>query len=167
MTNARRHPNVVNRDEIEPSDRKQGKFHIRGRRFGPHAGNVQLGGQLLELAPGERAFPFHFHCANEEATYVLSGTGSVRMGDQQIPIRAGDWIAHPVGPEHAHQMINDGDEPLVYLCISTQHKCEIAGYPDSNKIGVVAGPSFDAPWVRQIHHRGESLGYYDDEPDAQ
>jgi hypothetical protein len=29
-----------------------------------------------------------------------------------------------------------------------------------------AGPSWNVPWVRQIHRKGESLGYYDDEPDA-
>jgi uncharacterized cupin superfamily protein len=163
----RRHPNVVNRDEIEPVEIGQGKFHVRGRRFGPHAGNQQLGGQLMELHPGDRAFPFHFHCANEEACFVVSGTGTVRIGDARVAIRAGDWIAHPIGPDHAHQIINDGTEPLVYLCISTQHKCEVVGYPDSKKVAMSAGPSRESPWVRQIHRQGESMGYYDDEPDAQ
>jgi uncharacterized cupin superfamily protein len=166
MTTSRRHPNVINKDEIEPTETGQGKFHVRGRRFGPHAGNLQLGGQLLELLPGERSFPFHYHCANEETCYVISGRGTVRIGDARVAIRAGDWIAHPVGPDGAHQMINDGDEPLVYLCISTQHKCEVVGYPDSKKVAMAAGPSFAQAWVRQIHRAGESLGYYDDEPDA-
>ena len=166
MTSQRRHPNVINQDELEVREMSQGKFHMRSRRFGPHAGNQQLGGQLLELAPGERAFPFHYHCANEEAIYVVSGTGTIRIGDARVAVRAGDWIAHPVGPDHAHQMINDSDAPLVYLCLSTQHKCEVVGYPDSQKVAMVAGPSFDHPWVRQIHRAGESLGYYDDEPDA-
>jgi uncharacterized cupin superfamily protein len=138
----RRHPHVVNKDEVDLQDRSQGKFHVRGRRFGPSAGNVQLGGQLLELLPGERAFPMHFHCANEEAVFVVSGTGTARIGEARVPVRAGDWIAHPVGPEHAHQMINDGTEPLVYLVISTQHKCEIIGYPDSKKVVVGAGHRF-------------------------
>ena len=166
MTTPRRHPNVINQDEIEARELAQGKFRMRGRRFGPHAGNQQLGGQLVELAPGARAFPLHYHCANEEAIYVVSGTGTIRIGDARVAVRAGDWIAHPVGPDHAHQMINDSDAPLVYLCLSTQHKCEVVGYPDSKKVAMVAGPSFDHPWVRQIHRAGESLGYYDDEPDA-
>ena len=166
MSTNRRHPNVVNQHEIDPVDTRQGKFHVRSWRFGPQAGNQQLGGQILELLPGERAFPFHFHCANEEAIYVVSGSGTVRLGEARIPVRAGDWIAHPAGPEHSHQMINDGDTKLVYLCISTQHKCEVVGYPDSNKVAMSAGPSWNNPWVRQIHRKGESLGYYDDEPDA-
>jgi uncharacterized cupin superfamily protein len=68
-------------------------------------------------------------------------------------------------------MINDGDAPLVYLCLSTQHKCEVVGYPDSNKVAMSAGPSVvDArgaareqkkePWVRQKHRKGESHAYY-------
>ena len=166
MSTPRRHPNVINQDEIEARELAQGKFRMRGRRFGPHAGNQQLGGQLVELAPGARSFPFHYHCANEEAIYVVAGTGTIRLGDARVAVRAGDWIAHPVGPDHAHQMINDSDAPLVYLCLSTQHKCEVVGYPDSKKVAMVAGPSFDDPWVRQIHRKGESLGYYDDEPDA-
>jgi uncharacterized cupin superfamily protein len=166
MSPQRRHPNVVNRDEIEPTETRQGHFHVRSRRLAQHAGNEQLGGQLLELGPGERAFPFHFHCAREEAIYVVSGRGTMRFGDARVAVRAGDWIAHPVGPEHAHQMINDSDAPLVYLCVSTLQKCEVVGYPDSNKVAMMAGASWEAPWVRQIHRKGESLGYYDDEPDA-
>ena len=167
MASDRRHPNVINRDEVEPMDRQQGKFHVHGRRFGPHTGNQQLGGQLLELAPGERSFPLHYHCANEEAIFIVSGTGTARIGEQRVAVRAGDWIAFPVGPEHAHQMVNDSDGPLVYLCISTQHKCEVVGYPDSKKVAMSAGPNWNAPWVRQIHRTGESLDYYDGEPDAQ
>jgi len=167
MTQSRRHPNVINWDEVEPTESRKGKFHVHARQLGRSAGNEQLGAQLLELAPGERAYPFHFHCGIEEAVFVVSGRGTVRIGEQRIPIRAGDWIAHPTGPEHAHQVLNDSDAPLVYLCVSTRQKHEIVGYPDSNKVAVFAGPSFQEPWVRQINRRGESLGYYDDEPDAQ
>lgn len=166
MTTERRHPNVINQDELQATEMGQGKFKVRGKRFGQHTGNQQLGGQLLVLQPGERAFPLHYHCMNEEAIYVISGTGTARIGETRVSVRAGDWIAHPIGPDHAHQMINDGDGPLVYLAISTQHKCEVVGYPDSKKVAMSAGPSWDKPWVRQIHRQGESLGYYDDEPDA-
>ncbi|HVJ20068.1 MAG TPA: cupin domain-containing protein [Polyangiaceae bacterium] len=166
MTQNRRHPNVINQDEVEPFETQQGKFHMRARQLGRSAGNEQLGAQVLELAPGECAFPFHFHCAKEEAIYVLSGRGTVRLGDERVPVRAGDWIAHPAGPTHAHQMINDSEAPLVYLAISTQQKCEIVGYPDSNKMAFFSGPSFNEPWARQIVRKGETLGYYDDEPDA-
>jgi uncharacterized cupin superfamily protein len=165
MTTERRHPNVAHRDEVEPYEMKKGKHHIVGRILGRAAGSQQLGATLTELAPGAISFPFHYHCANEEAIFVVSGTGTARIGDARIAVRPGDWIAHPVGPSYAHQMINDGNEPLVYLCVSTTHKCEVVGYPDSKKFASRAGESFDKPWIRTIT-RTESLDYWDGEPDA-
>ena len=165
MTKERRHPNVVNQDEVEANERKQGKHHMMMRRLGPVAGNAQLGATVTEVPPGAISFPFHYHCANEESIYVIAGTGTARIGDARVKVRPGDWIAYPTGPAHAHQMINDGATPLVYLCISTMHTCEVAGYPDSNKIGVLAGASFDKPWLRTLT-RGDSLDYWDGEPNA-
>lgn len=34
-------------------------------------------------------------------------------------------------------------------------------------LGIAAGPSFEKPWIREIHRLGESLAYYEGEPDAQ
>ena len=162
----RRHPNVVNRDEVEATEMKKGKHQTITRRFGPLAGNQQLGCTLTEIPPGAISYPFHYHCANEEAIYILSGTGTARLGDQRVSVRAGDWIAHPVGPTNAHQMINDGTEPLVYLALSTSHKAEIVGYPDSKKIGIAAAEAPGKLWMRQLVKQGESLDYWDGEPDA-
>jgi len=120
----------------------------------------------MEVPPGAVSYPFHFHCANEEAIYVVSGRGIVRIGEARVPVRAGDWIAFPVGPDHAHQMINDGTEALVYLAVGTEHKCDVLGYPDSNKISAMGGASWEDPWIRQIVRRSESLDYWDGEPDA-
>jgi uncharacterized cupin superfamily protein len=117
------------------------------------------------LPPGAISFPFHYHCANEEAVYIISGTGTARVGDARVKVRPGDWIAYPVGPAHAHQMINDGTVPLVYLCISTAHKCEVLGYPDSKKFASRAGESFDKVWIRTIT-RDQQLDYWDGEPNA-
>jgi uncharacterized cupin superfamily protein len=163
----RRHPNVVNVDEVEATELKKGKHEARMRRLGAQAGNAQIGATLTELPPGAVSFPFHYHCANEEAIYVVSGTGTARIGDARIAVRAGDWIAMPVGPDHAHQMINDGNVPLVYLCVSTLHKVEVVGYPDSRKVAAAAGPSREKPWIRQIVREGETLDYWDSEPAAQ
>jgi uncharacterized cupin superfamily protein len=162
----RRHPNVVNVDEVDATEMKKGAHHAQLRRLGTHAGNAQIGATLTTLPPGGLSFPFHYHCANEEAIYVVSGTGAVRIGDARVPVRAGDWIALPIGPEHAHQMINDGKEPLIYLCVSTAHKCEVVGYPESKKVAAWAGPSAQNPWLRWISREGESLDYWENEPNA-
>ncbi|MEZ4361687.1 MAG: cupin domain-containing protein [Kofleriaceae bacterium] len=129
-------------------------------------GSKQLGGSLIELEPGAVSYPFHFHCANEEAIFVISGKGTARIGDRRVSVQAGDWIAFPVGPEHAHQMVNDGDSLLVYLAIGTDHKCEVVGYPDSKKVAAFGGESWENPWVRELKRSGETLDYWDGEPEA-
>ncbi|MBT8495668.1 MAG: cupin, partial [Deltaproteobacteria bacterium] len=64
----RRHPNVVNVAEAESMEMSEGsKFGARIRGLGRSAGAVQLGGNLVEVAPGKSAFPCHYHCAIEEA----------------------------------------------------------------------------------------------------
>jgi len=162
----RRHPSVVHTSEVEPQDVAHGEHRLRRRRLGPAVGNRQLGASLCELPPGARSYPAHWHGANEEAIYIVSGTGTARIGDAQVPVGAGDWLAFPVGPAHAHQLINDGAAPLVYLCVATNHLCEVVGYPDSQKLQAMAGPDWEHPWVRHMTRPGASLDYWDGEPHA-
>jgi uncharacterized cupin superfamily protein len=145
---------------------EKGRHRMQLRRLAAKAGGQMIGANLTEVAPGSVSFPFHYHCATEEAIYVLRGTGIARLGDQRVPVREGDWIAYPVGPEHAHQMINDGTEPLVYLCVSASpQKVDVVGYPDSKKVAATAG-TFEQPIHRWISRQGESLDYWENEPDA-
>jgi uncharacterized cupin superfamily protein len=132
----RRHPNVVNIDELAPVQDPHGRFDPRERRLADAAGGRELGCSHVELAPGKVAWPFHHHLANEEAIYVLEGTGTARIGDASIEIRAGDYLAFPAGPAAAHQTINSGSGPLRYLCFSTMIPTDVVGYADSGKVGV-------------------------------
>lgn len=162
----RRHPNVIHRDEANVMPMDKGKHRMKLRRLGAPAGSQMLGAVLTEVAPGSVSFPAHYHCATEEAIFVLSGEGIARIGKDKVAVRAGDWIAFPVGPEHAHQMINESKEPLVYLCVSASaQKVDVVGYPDSNKVAALAGP-FDKPLHRWISRQGETVDYWDGEPDA-
>src|SRR4029078_6425205 len=94
---------------------------------------------LYRLMPGKKCFPYHCHYANEEAVFVLEGSGTVRIKDKMMPIKQGDYIVFPVGPEHAHQIINLSGEPLLFLCFSTMNHPDVVEYPDSGKVGVTAG----------------------------
>lgn len=162
----RRHPNVINQDEVDAVEMRQGRHQMSHRRLGSQAGNAQLGATLTEIPPGMISYPQHYHFANEEAVYIVSGTGTARIGDARVPVRAGDWIAYPIGPAHAHQLINDSDAPLVYLCISTAHRCEVVGYPDSNKVGMIARETYDKQWLRMVVRGDASVDYWEGEPEA-
>lgn len=130
---------VVHEDEVEPVQTVRGsRFASTRRQLGRAAGGVQLGCSLMEVPPGRRAWPAHFHSTNEEALYILSGEGTLRLGNDAVAVRAGSYVALPVSTS-AHQLINTGAEPLRYLCLSTMHAADICVYPDSGKIGVFAG----------------------------
>lgn len=167
----RRHANVLNSDEIEPRIISQGRHSLTVKALAHPAGSQQLGASLTTVPPGHVSFPSHFHCGSEEAIYVLSGTGTARIGGDRVAVRPGDWLAFPPGPDHAHQMINDGPEPLVYLCMSTTVSTDVVVYPDSNKVNVFGT---DASSPRGLRHFGiyrredgkDYSGYWDREPEA-
>jgi len=166
MAETPRHPNIVNQADATLTEISKGKHRVKVRQLARGAGAQMLGGNVTEIAPRSISYPFHYHCATEEALYVISGSGLVRIGEQRLRIGPGDWISFPPGPEHPHQMINDTDEPLIYLCVSAAaQKVDVVGYPDSKKVAATAGPS-DKPIHRWISRQGESVDYWQDEPDA-
>lgn len=171
-----RPPNIVNADQLawvdtaeanraaSPADRDRGhQFGSRAKRLAASAGGARLGCSLYELPPGKRSFPFHYHVANEEAIYILDGTATLRLGDRTIAVRAGDYIALPAGPGHAHQLINSSAAPLRYLCMSTTLSPEVAVYPDSHKVAFSTAPGGPAGGPFEVQRLGTSLAYYDGE----
>jgi uncharacterized cupin superfamily protein len=165
-----RHPNIRNVDEVEAREMVKGRHKMRLHRLGKPAGSRELGATLTEVAPGAVSFPRHAHNANEEAIYVLSGSGEARIGDARVAIRPGDWIALLAGPAHAHQMINTSrDTPLVYLCVSTMRAVEAVEYPDSQKVGVGVADPTSPSGVRYLGMFGAGTGtldYWEGEPEA-
>ena len=172
MPESRRHPNVVNVDEVAPDGQAQGHFAFRRHRLGPAAGGRTVGCSHFEVAPGKTAFPFHFHSALEEVLFVLEGTGTLRLAKESIAVRAGDYVALPPGPEGAHQLTNTGGAPLRYLALAgsaTPTTIDVVGYPDSNKVAFAAGvdptKGLRSAWLMKILKQDQpDLGYYDDEP---
>src|SRR5260370_41298874 len=111
-----RHQNVRNADEVEAREMIKGRHNMRLRQLGKPAGSRALGATLTEVAPGAVSFPRHAHHADEEAVYVLSGSGEARIGEEPVAVRPGDWIAVPAAPSHAHPMGHSAAaEPSIYL----------------------------------------------------
>lgn len=164
MSSTRRHPNVVNLDELAvPEPFGQGQLQSLNAPVARAAGGQQLGASHYTLAPGCAAFPHHWHGANEEALFVLEGTGTLRIGEAEVVVRAGDWASFPPGPEYAHQLTNTGAGPLRYLCFSTMISPELCGYPDSGKVATFYRRG-GVPVFRGVFYEEEKRGYYDREP---
>ena len=155
---------VLNLDEVELAS------HGHGDRFEAHLGPIgrrigarKLGCRLTVVPPGKRAWPYHCHHNNEEMFFILSGTGTLRIGEKRVPLRAGDVVCAPEGgPETAHQILNDGAEELRYLAISTMQGPDVYEYPDSGKFGVFAGDKL-APRFTFYGRAATAVDYWDGE----
>jgi uncharacterized cupin superfamily protein len=106
--------------------------------------------------PGKRAFPYHAHSAQWELYLVVSGKGSVRHKDGTTEVVPGD--AFIFGPDEPHQLINSGQEDLVYYVIADNPIGESCYYPDSGKWKVNKSSAADRVVVK-----GEETDYLDGE----
>src|SRR5579862_3703358 len=131
--------NIVNISKLEWQTDEHGDFSFQDKCLAAAAGGEKIGASLYKLMPGKKCFPYNYHYANEEAVFVLEGSGTLRMNNNMVPISQGDYIAFPVGPDYAHQIINTSENPLIFLCVSTMNHPDVVEYPDSNKVGVTAG----------------------------
>jgi uncharacterized cupin superfamily protein len=92
-----------------------------------------LGASVYELGPGNWV-PFHFHHGSEELMVVLRGRPTLRTGAGVRHLTEGDSVHFPTGPDGAHGVSNDTDEPVRYLMASTLTSPEVAEYPDLKQI---------------------------------
>jgi uncharacterized cupin superfamily protein len=107
-----------------------GRFFGRRKELGA-GGRISAG--MWELPPGKRSFPLHRHFGTEEALFAVSGSAKVRTSEGETPISAGDYVSFPPGGV-AHQIVNDGTEPFVYVGISSGLGLDVVEYPDSGKV---------------------------------
>jgi uncharacterized cupin superfamily protein len=147
--------------EWTPSLQK-GKYGQRRKELGAMA--IMSAG-LWELAPGKKSFPFHMHHVTEEAMFVVSGNGKIRTPDGVTDVGPGDYVTFPPG-EGAHQIINEGSEPLVYVGLGANaNGVDIVEYPDSGKVSSrTGGPP---KGQRFIHKKDQQVDYFAGEKDAE
>ena len=127
---------IRNIEEVPLTDlRREPHYDGKGARLARGTAARKLGASFDILAPGKRGCPYHLHHAQEEMFIVLEGSGTLRVAGEMLPLRAGDVVFIPAGPEYPHQIVNTSDAPLKYYSISTMETPEICEYPDSNKIG--------------------------------
>lgn len=131
---------IVNSDALAWEEISHGeRYAFRRKQLALPAGGKMLGCSLYEVQPGKACWPLHYHLANEEAVFVLEGEGTLRMGERDYPLKPGDYVAMPLGKEHAHQIRNTSGGVLRYLCFSTMRQPDVSVYPETGKVGVFAG----------------------------
>jgi uncharacterized cupin superfamily protein len=100
------------------------------KRLGDAGGLTQFGVNLLTLAPGTWSSQRHWHSAEDEFVYVLSGEVVLITDAGEEILRAGDCAAFPKGAADGHHLLNKSDALAVCLEIGTRSADDVCLYPD-------------------------------------
>jgi uncharacterized cupin superfamily protein len=144
---------IVNVEDVSARHAQRGDVAGERRRLTDALGARHSLLHRLVVEPGALSYPPHCHSAEEELFVVLDGSGSLLLGDDEHPVRAGSLVARPPGTGVAHAF-RAGDEPLTLLAYSDRDPNDICFYPRSNKVSIRG--------VRAIF-RGERVDYWDGE----
>lgn len=126
--------------------------------LGTQAGAERLGMSLWVLPPGQAAYPYHLHLVEEEMLIVLKGSPTLRTPDSERVLERGEVVAFLPGTDGAHQVINDTDEEVRFLAVSTSGEPDIVLYPDTGKI---SASERRAGGIHHIFRIADEVGYYE------
>jgi uncharacterized cupin superfamily protein len=118
-----------------------------------------IAGNVYDVAPGKKLWPYHLHHANEEWLVVLRGRPTLRTPEGERELVEGDVACFVRGAAGAHQVRNETEEPVRILMLSTRNAPEIIEYPDSEKVLTKDARDDDIFTSRY----GEPVGYWDGE----
>ena len=143
-----------NFDDTDPEG-----FRSSGARIGKLVGSASSGMSIYELPPGQAICPYHYEYPEEEWLLVLWGRPTLRHPGGEEELAAWDVVFFPSGPEGAHLVRNDTQDPVRVLMFSTVTPVAAAVYPDSGKVGVWTGNDEDNVMVK----KDSGVGYWEGE----
>ena len=153
-------PNVFDPDFDEP--REHAGFDTRRARIGRQVETERLGASVFEIPPGQAAYPYHFHLAEEELLILLRGTLALRTPAGWGEMGEGEVFSFRVGEAGAHQVLNQGEVPALLLAISTQSGPDVVIYADSNKLGAFERRP-EGGGLYEVYRREDAVGYWERE----
>lgn len=98
--------------------------------LGDAGGLGDFGVNLTRLPPGAWSSQRHWHLAEDEFVYVLSGELVLVTEKGEETLRAGDCAAFPKNRPDGHHLINRSELTAVYLEVGTRSTGDICTYPD-------------------------------------
>ncbi|HEY1833902.1 MAG TPA: cupin domain-containing protein [Solirubrobacteraceae bacterium] len=153
-------PNI--NDPLFDEPRETEGFLALRARIARQAGAERLGLSLWEVQPGQAAYPYHFHYAEEELVVVLEGRPSLRSPSGWRDLEPGEVVALPRGETGAHQLVNNGDTVVRFLCFSPSGDPDVVAYPDSGKLGAFERLP-DGSGLKAMFRVADAVDYYDGE----
>ena len=103
---------IVRREQRDPFITADGSS-IR-ELAGMPSGNASNQSLAEAVVPPGSATIAHLHHRSEEIYLFTHGSGRMRLGEEERPVRAGDCVVIPPGVPH--KLWADKREPLILLC---------------------------------------------------
>jgi uncharacterized cupin superfamily protein len=153
-------PNI--NEPLFDEPREHEGFRALRARLSRQAGAERLGLSLWERAPGQAAYPYHYHLAEEELLLVLDGRPSLRTRGGWCEVPEGELVSFPRGERGGHQLVNRTEETVRFLAISTSGEPDVVMYPDSGKLGAFERLP-EGGGLRALFRVGYAVDYSDGE----
>lgn len=105
---------------------------VEGRvkhRLGDHFGLANFGVNLTELAPGAVSALFHHHSKQDEFIYVVEGSPTLVLGEEEFLLKPGDCCGFRAGAGLGHQLVNKSEARVLYLEVGDRTPGDYAEYP--------------------------------------
>lgn len=96
-------------------------------------GLAQFGVHDQTLDPGATTGARHWHSAEDEFVYVLSGRVTLHDDTGLHDLGPGDALCWRHGAPNAHRLLNRSDAPCRYLVVGTRCQGDICTYPDEGR----------------------------------
>lgn len=119
--------------------------------LGDPGGLSQFGVHLERLPPGSASGHRHWHEAEDEALYVISGH-PVLVEDVETVLNPGDVVAWPAGRTVGHCLENRTDQPVTYLVIGSRYARDVIHYSDHDLV-----THKDGKGRRYLHRDGRAV----------
>lgn len=94
----------------------QGRWY---RRLGPISGLTQLTASHVVLQPGAWSSQRHWHDDEDEMLVMIAGEAVLVEDEGRTVLRPGDICAWPKGVRNGHHLVNESDEPCVFVAFGT------------------------------------------------
>ena len=112
------------------------------QKLGDALGLSQFGVNLVTLEPGAGSAQRHWHEAEDEFIYILSGTATLITDEGEQALEAGMFAGFPAGVPDGHNLVNRSHGEVVYLEFGSRLPEDTAHYPDVDLQAVKEGGVF-------------------------
>ena len=127
---------ILGLDDVEADVVARSRVGRERRQLGHAAGAEISALSWVQVAPGKLAHPEQCHTLEEKLFVVLSGSGAMLLGEEEIPVGPGHVISRPAGTGVAHTFRAAAEEELTFLAYGSREPGDLCYFPRSGKVAV-------------------------------